>query len=218
VAGGVVFALFVVLMAIGPSAPVHRNPPGFASPVAGIELAGTPEEVSDILGRPGDAGRADAVHRMRLSLAVDMLFLLAYPTLVVGIVRLLAARGRLAWGAVGVVTSLAVLMAVGDAVENAQIWLLTGLTDAAAMAAPLARLRAFTLLKWNAIFAAAAILAWGVRRERNWWRWSAPLFAGAAAVGLLGNVHRPAIEWGMALVGVAWAMSWLRTMRAAATA
>jgi hypothetical protein len=213
VAGGVVFALFVVLMAIGPNAPVTANPPGFASPVAGIELAGTPAEVWGILGTPDAPARPGVVHRMRLSLAVDMLFLVAYPTLAVGIARLLAARGRLASGAVAAVTVLAVAMAVGDAVENRQIWVLTGLTDPVAMAAPLARLRVFTMLKWDALFAASAILAWGVRREPGWWRWSAPVFAGAAALGLLGNVHRPAIEWAMALVGVAWAMSWIQALR-----
>jgi hypothetical protein len=213
VAGSVVLALFVLGMAIGPSAPVTANPPGFATPVVGIELAASPAEVWGVIGAPGAPARPAAVRRMRAALALDMLFLLAYPTLSVGIARLLGARGRLGRGAVLAVTALAVVMAFGDALENREILALTGLTDGDAMGPALARLRAFTLLKWDALFAAAAILAWGAWRERDWWRWSGAFFATTAALGAIGQAHPPAIEWSMAPLGVAWTMSWIRALR-----
>jgi hypothetical protein len=218
VAGSAAVALFAVMTVAGPSAPVVANPPGFATPVAGIELAATPEEVFAILGAPDAAARADAVRRHRLVLLLDLGFLVAYPTLLAGVARLLRARGRLGNGVTTLVTALAVVMAIGDALENRELWVLTGLGDPAAMAAPLARLRAFTLLKWYAIFLASAILAVGVARERAWWRWSAPFFAAGALVGFATVLHRAAVEWSMAPTALAWTIAWVYSLRAPSAA
>jgi len=44
------------------------------------------------------------------------------------------------------------------------------------------------------------VLVW---RQRGWWRWR--LFFGVGALlGLASLVHLPAIEWGIAPLGVAW--------------
>jgi hypothetical protein len=212
VAGSALLLLFAAITAVGPTAPVVANPPGFATPAVGIELAATPREIFDVVGPPGDPARADAVRRVRAGLLLDVPFLLAYPAFHVGAALLLRARGRLGPRLVGLVAALAATMAVGDALENRELWLLTGLEEAPAMRPALARLRAFTLVKWHALFLAAAVLAVGTARERSWWRWSAPFFAAGAFLGFASVVHLPAIEWSMGPIAVAWAMTWAHAL------
>jgi hypothetical protein len=214
VAGSAVLLLSVVMTAVGPSRPVVANPPGFATPVAGIELASTPEHVLGIVGPPGAPGRPDAVRRMRLGLLLDMAFLLAYPAFHVGMALLLRAHANLAARRASLVFALAATMSVTDALENRELWVLTGLTDPAAMGPPLARLRIFTLTKWWSIFIASAVLAVGVWREQGWGRWSAPFLGLGALLGFLSFVHLPAIEWSMGPTAVAWTMLWVRALRA----
>jgi hypothetical protein len=212
-AGSAVLVLFVLGAALGPRAPVTENLPGFANPVTGYELAATPAEVFGILGRPEAPGRAETVWRMERAIRVDFLFLLAYPAIYVGIGMLLAGRGAIARPGAGAVMALSAMMAVGDALENRELLLLTASTDPTAMAPALARLRPLTLLKWYAIYAASALVALPVWRERGWWRWSAPFFALAALLGLAAVGHLPAIEWSMAPLAVAWTITWVYALR-----
>src|SRR5262245_4691186 len=94
-AGSVVLLLFVLGSVVGLTHPVTANPPGFATPVVGIELATTPAEIFGVLGAPGAAGRPEAVVGMRRALSIDMGFLMAYAALYAGIAFLLRARGHL---------------------------------------------------------------------------------------------------------------------------
>jgi hypothetical protein len=210
IAGTAVLVLFGVFQVVNPKAPVHANPPGFRDPVAGFELAGTPDDVFGILGRPGEAARAEAVRRMEAGTRLDFLFLLAYPAFHVGIALLLGARGTAPRPAVAALVALSVVMALGDALENRQLLRLAGTVEPAAMAGDLLRLRAFTLAKWYALFAASAIVAVLVRREAGWWRWSAPFFGLGALLGFASAVHLPAIEWSIAPTAVAWGMTYVR--------
>lgn len=214
IAGGAMLVLILLGAAVGPTAPVTANPPGFATAVVGVELAETPEEVFGVVGAPGAPERPAAVRRMQRALALDMGFLVAYATLYVALAGLLRARGRLGAGLTRAVLALAVAMAVGDALENRALWDLTGLADPAAMVAPLARLRACTLLKWYAVFAASAIVAAGIAREARAWRWSAACYGLGALLGGLGLVHLPAIEWSTLPLGVAWTATWVHALRA----
>jgi hypothetical protein len=146
---------------------------------------------------------------MVTGIRLDFLFLLAYPTFTVGIALLLASRRAHRW-LVPTVVVLAVAMAVADALENRELLALAGTVSAADMRAPLARLRIFTLVKWYALFGAAGLLAVFVWREPGWWRWTAPLFGLAALCGLASLAHLPAIEWGIAPLGVAWMLTYVR--------
>jgi hypothetical protein len=210
-----VLVLFVVLTAVGPTAPVVANPPGIQTPVVGLELAATPDEVFGIVGPPGHPGRPAAVAAIRLGTIGDFLFLLAYASLYAAIVQVLRARNAApAWvGAVGY--ALAATMAAADALENVQVLRLLDAVDAAAMASPLAALRAFTLAKWNAIFAASALVAPGMWRSGVGWRASAVFFALAALVGFAWPIHLPAIEWSIAPTGLAWTGTWAWSLVAA---
>src|SRR5437867_9425369 len=89
VAGTIVLAVFVLFQLINPKAPVVANTPGFHDPVAGFELASTPDDVFGILGRPGAPGREEAVRRMKLGTRLDFVFLLAYPAFYLGIASVL---------------------------------------------------------------------------------------------------------------------------------
>jgi len=212
IAGGAVLVLFLVFQLVNPRQPVVSNTPGFKDPVAGFELASSPADVLGILGPPGNPGRADAVRGMRGGLYLDFLFLLAYPAFYVGIAVMLAARGALARGVAAAVIGLAVVMAAGDALENLQLLRLTETVDPAAMAAPLARLRVFTLAKWWALFAASALLVPALWRHGGGVRWSAPLFALAAGLGFASVVHLPAIEWAIAPLGIGWTIVWIAAL------
>jgi hypothetical protein len=215
IAGSAVLVLFVAFQFVNPRHPVRANTPGFGDPVAGFELSSRPEHVLGILGRPGDPERPAAVRGMRHGLYLDYGFLVAYPTFYVGIALVLAARGGLARGLAAAVVGLAVVMAAGDALENWQLLRLTETVDPGAMAAPLARLRVFTLAKWYALFAASAVLVPALWRLAGGWRWSAPLFALAAALGFASVVHLPAIEWAVAPLGVGWTIVWVTALRSA---
>jgi hypothetical protein len=205
----VVLVLFVVVTVLGPTAPLVANPPGIQTPVVGLELAATPDDVFGIVGPDGHPGRPAAVAAMRLVTRADFAFLLAYASLYAGIVALLGARTAApAWlGPVG--WALAATMACADAAENVQILRLLDTVDAAAMAPTLAALRRFTLVKWNAIFAASALVAPWMWRSGVGGRWSGAAFALGAVCGFAWVVHLPAIEWSMAPVGVAWATTWI---------
>ena len=209
-AGSAVLVLFLISTALAPSAPVRENTPGFSNPVIGFELASRPEHVFGILGRPGSAERGMVAVRMRLATWIDCLFLLAYPWIYVGIAFLLAAHGEMSRGLVRLVAVLAVVMAAGDALENRTLFRLMQEVDPVRMAPVLVQLRIFTLIKWYALYAASALVAVAIRRERGWWRWSALPFAAAALLGLLAVFHLPAIEWSVAALGIAWTMTYAR--------
>jgi hypothetical protein len=66
-----------------------------------------------------------------------------------------------------ILVALAVVMALGDALENRQLLFLSGASDPAAMLPPLARLQVFTRIKWYAIFVACALLAVGIWHDNN---------------------------------------------------
>lgn len=216
IAGTAAILLMIAFLAIFPTGAVHRNLPGITSPILGLELASEPVHVFDILGRPGEPARADAVRRTDLGNRLDYLFMIAYPALFLGIALLLESRGSLSSGLLAVVVMFAIAMAVGDALENRELLFLSGATDPAAMAPSLRRLQRFTHVKWNAIFGAAAVLALGVSRERAAWRWSWVAFLLAALAGFSASVgYLPGIEWGMYLLAAGWIVAYVHSWRAA---
>lgn len=210
VAGSAVIIIFIAMMAVNPGRPVEANTPGFIDPVAGLELASRPEHVFGILGSPTAPARAETVRRMVLLTRLDFLFLIAYPAFHLGMAWLLLARGGVSRPMAVALLVLPVVMAAGDALENRQILVLTGLLDPEPMVPVLARLRLFTALKWGALYLDSALLALLIVRQREWWRWSAPLFALGALLGLFALVHPPAIEWSMVPIGIAWTMTLVR--------
>ncbi|MCC6847459.1 MAG: hypothetical protein IT294_03075 [Deltaproteobacteria bacterium] len=214
VSGAAVLALSVVMLAIFPAAPVERNVPGFMSPVVGFELASTPEHVFGILGAKDDPARVAAVAGMNRGNRVDFLFMIAYPALYVGVVLLLRARGRLAGGIGRMALLLPGVMWLGDLLENRELLALAGATDPAALANGLARLRSFTIVKWYAIFAASALVAYPIWRESSRWRWAGALFGLAAAVGFASVIALPAIELAAYLLSLAWLGTWVYSLRA----
>jgi len=211
VAGTAALLLMVAFLVILPAKPVHENIAGFTNPLLSFELASKPEHVFGVLGRPGDPGREDAVRRTDLGNYIDFLFMIAYPTLFAGIALLLESHGSITRATRRTMVALAVVMAIGDALENSQLLSLSRASDPTSMLPALARLQVFTRIKWYAIFVACALLAAGAWREREWWRWSAPFFAGAALCGALSLVYLPAIEIGMYVLTVGWIMAYTRS-------
>lgn len=212
ITGTAVLLLFLGFQVVNPRRAAVANTPGFSDPVAGFELASTPDDVLGILGAPGHPAREGMVRQMVAGTRLDFLFLVAYPAFTAAIALWLVARGA-ARPLAAVVVGLAVVMALGDALENRELLILARTVDPNAMWPALARLRVFTLAKWWAIYLAAALLAVFVVREHGWWRWTAVLFGLAALCGVVSVVHRPAIEWGIAPLGLAWLATYVRAWR-----
>jgi hypothetical protein len=207
-AGTAALVLGLTLLAVLPAKPAVENVPGFRTAVVGFELASRPAEVAGILGAPGTPEWARTVRRMKLGTWIDFFFALTYSGFYVGIALLLDARVRPPWPLLRTVAVLAAAMALADILENTELLRLCRSVDAASMSGPLARLRAFTLTKWYAIYTASGLLTPVLWRAGKPWRWAAPPFAGAAALGALSLIHLPAIEHGSLLLFVAWMVSW----------
>jgi hypothetical protein len=211
--GAAVLLLSIVMLVVFPPTPIERNVPGFTSPVVGFELASTPEHVFGILGAPDAVARPEAVRRMNLGNRIDFAFMIAYPALYLGIALLLRARGRIRGLIATLLLVLPAVMWLGDLLENLQLLRLAELTDPAAMAGPLARLRVFTTMKWHAIFGASALVAYPIWQDRSWWRWTAPVFGVAAAIGFFSVALLPAIEVAAYVVALAWLATWVYSLR-----
>jgi len=212
-AGSAVLVLSVILLRVFPARPVERNVPGFTSPIIGFELASTPEHVFGIVGRPGDPRRDEAVRSMDRGNRIDFLFLLAYPALYVGIALLLSAHGSAPRGVTTLLLVLSAAMVLGDALENRELLVLSGITDAGRMLPGLSRLRLFTSIKWSAIYVASAVAAVPIWRERGWWRWSAVFFGAAAVIGACSVAYLPALEYASWALIIAWVMTYVRGFR-----
>lgn len=211
--GAMVLVLSIVMLATFPAAPVVKNVPGFFSPVVGFELASTPEHVFDILGRPDDPQRADAVARMDRGNRIDFAYMIAYPALYAGIALLLTARGRLPGPLATFLLVLPVVMWLGDLLENRELLVLSRLTDGAAMADPLARLRTFTFMKWHALFGASLSIAFPIWWDGSWWRWCGPVFGLAGILGFGSLVHLPLLEASAYVLALAWLGTWVYSLR-----
>jgi hypothetical protein len=212
--GAIVVALSLMMLAVFPAAPVERNVPGFVSPVVGFELASTPEHVFGILGRPDDPRRADAVARMDRGNRIDFVYMIAYPALYAGIALLLRARGRLPGPLAKFLLLLPVVMWLGDLLENRELLILSQLTDGAAMADPLARLRTVTFMKWHALFGASLLIAFPIWQDRSWWRWCGLAFGAAGILGFGSLVHLPLLEAAAYVMALAWLGTWVYSLRA----
>ncbi|MCA9690414.1 MAG: hypothetical protein KC636_12450 [Myxococcales bacterium] len=207
--GALLIALLVTLLLVAPTTPARPDPRGLASPILAFELARTPAHVLAIFGDAGDPGRAEAVARMDLANRLDYLYLLVYPGFLAAIAWLLALRGVMARGLFYVVVALAAATAVSDALENVALLTLSGLTEPAAMEAPLARLQRWTACKWGGIFVATALLGVGARTIPGRLRVAAPFCLLTALCGLLALVEPRAIEWSAAPMVLAWGALWL---------
>lgn len=214
VSGAVVLLLSVVMLAVFPTVPVERNVPGFFSPVVGFELASEPEHVLGILGHADHPARAEAVAGMNRGNRIDFAFMIAYPALYVGIALLLIARGRLRGALARFLLVLPAVMWLGDLLENRELLALAGLTEPAAMADGLARLRPFTIMKWHALFGCSALLAYPIWMDRSWWRWCGAVLGLAAVVGFGSVVYLPLIEASAYIMSLAWLGTWVYSLRA----
>ena len=213
IAGTIMLVLTVAMLRAFPQAPVHRNQAGFTSPVVAFELAGTPEDVAGILGETGSAERVEAARKMDRGNEIDFAFMVAYAAFHVGIALLLAAHGLVRGGVLATLLVLAAVMAPADALENRQLLFLSHAAPSPEMTAALARLRVFTLIKWYAIFAFAALVTPYVWRERDWWRWSAPLFGLGALLGFAWIVYPVGLEYAGYLIAIAWLLTYIRSFR-----
>ena len=213
--GGAVLLLGIVLAVVMPKHAVRENVDGVSGAVVGFELATTPAHVVGVLGTPADPAHPAMVSAMDLTNRIDFLFMIAYPALSYAIALWLVARGIAPRSLVPVVAVLALAMWAGDLIENLQLLKLSQTTDAAVMASPLAVLRIATRVKWKALFLTALLEGAFVWRDTSGWRWSALVFGVAGGLGMAGFVGwLPGVEHGANLLGLAWAWTWVQSLRA----
>lgn len=203
-AAGVVTLVLSIAMALAGSAShpaTSQGNPGFKSAVLWLELVRSPEEVFAALGSPGPGGdvlraRIDRVNR------IDLAFLVAYSLLNFGALWIFAAGARGNRGPGGPLAALAFLlalaMAVGDAVEDAQLFVLTRARAPGDVGAEvLSALRCFSDAKWTALFVALGVggALWALPRRSSRVAWIAVVPLASATIGLVGI-------WSLPVTGV----------------
>jgi hypothetical protein len=181
--------------------PPPNIPGGLGSPILGIELAKTAEEVRGLFRDPfGCHNRAvfrDQIHE-------DWVFIPVYTSFFIATGLLLAFRPSLGWRAVAVlIAGLATTGAHFDYREDDGILRLisepsSSLTDAMAIAT-----RSASLIKWSLLFLATGLLALvffgpkpGSRLPRFLANAAGALLVLSAVAGLVGIAFNPAIAWG----------------------
>ncbi len=158
--------MFVVPGAV-PTPATSGHASKFTNSILWFELAKDADEVFAVLGPSSDP---NGINRREIVDAVnrwDFGFMVAYSSFfgALAIFVWTLNRGRRFWngfGVVGVGAILATIMLVGDVFENSQLLRLTGFETASDIPAEIMReLNIWTRVKWGAIFAESALLAWG---------------------------------------------------------
>lgn len=193
----------------GPSGPVARNPPGFLAPIVALELSRNEVEAREILGErdsPAGAAMRDAVRR---GTTIDFLFIVCYLVFYLSLGLLLLDQQVLHRDTVAVLWGVSIAMAFADMRENlALLQLLESGSEEATWRA-LTTLHAWTYLKWELLAFASALVGLGIWRLNE--HIHGFLFAMAAAMGIVGSIHRPSIEWQGFFLGLAWMGAWYKS-------
>jgi hypothetical protein len=155
-----------------------------------FELARSASEVLDLLGAFDSASGQRLRATLNLINTTDFAFALAYPSFTVAALAFLAERR--ARVVVGMAALLALVMAVGDHIENRALIALA--SEATPASEQIERLRVATTAKWSAIFVSTGMMGSALIVSRKWWRRLLSLLAfGGSAVGLFA-VLWPATE------------------------
>ena len=196
------------------------NPEGFQSAMVWLELTQSPAEASRVLGKAATEKGAAIRRSLNRANQVDFVFLLAYPSLIgaLFIFSYLLHRNRSpsAFGSRRFVhfgLYMVPLMALADAVENLQLFRITGASLPEAISpAVITTLIVCTHIKWLAIFGSSLLLGlsfaayFGFRPGLL----GAVLHASAGMLGVLGLLlpgARPLVERAVALLAGAWVFS-----------
>lgn len=208
-AGVLLLEAALLMLWFGPQRPVQNNPPGFLTPIVALELAGAPEEVFAILGPaasiPGEIMRA----KVYQATMIDFLFIVCYAALNLFLALYLYYRQSISAELVFGMAFASVLMALADVQENLTLLALLQTADEAAVWKILPVLRNWTIIKWVALAVASAIAARGLWKQEE--AIHSTLFGLAAALGILGILHRQAFEWQGFFLGLAWLATWYKS-------
>ena len=154
---GVAAAIVGVALAVVLPSSSPGMPEGFTNPILAFEFARAPEDILTLFGPDDTPARRETVAAMDLGNKIDFLFLALY-SLFLLMFSLAAARLHDSkWLYVG--AACAVVVALGDALENLQLLALTAALDDGAFEPALSRLRVFTWIKWGGLAAIFAVLA-----------------------------------------------------------
>jgi hypothetical protein len=152
IVGGATAVIASVMIAAFP-ARAGQLAPGLRTPIIAFEFALTRSEVEALFGPAGSELRSTLVQRIDLGNQIDFAFMALYGAfLALAGFALSSSRGRF------VVPGIALLAAVCDALENLQLFTITGKLGGDYDDA-LSRLFVFTWLKWGALALALTWLA-----------------------------------------------------------
>ncbi len=153
--GIAVVLMGLVLMAVFPSNAPYM-PEGFFSPVVAFEFIATPQEVQQFFGSPDSPGREEMVRKMDLGNWLDFLFMLLYASFLFffSIASANKAKSKILYG--GAV--LAVVVLVGDILENVQLLGITAKLQTGNFERELRLLHIYTWQKWGGITLIFALL------------------------------------------------------------
>ncbi|WP_165233893.1 hypothetical protein [Aquisphaera insulae] len=187
--------------------PEPRTPTGITSPILGLELARTGDEVRALFRDPMGWHNRNVY---RDQVRQDGAFIACYGALLAGLGSLAAFRKGARWRLAAVATiALAAAAAFFDVRENRAMLTMAG-TDPLELTDDLAQAtRLQSLLKWACFFGALAPISANFltaqsadRRARAVARITGAFLAGAAILGLIGILHVAAIPWATILASL----------------
>ena len=172
---------------------------GFQSPIVAIELAGSPQVFTSIVGGSQDHNRTI----VRKSLRADYVFIAVYWLLFVSMSILFAGcryPGAYLFGiAAGVCITAA---AAFDHLENSYIAQMLSLSPTDNGHEVINKLHHASLTKWMLIFVTTSLVSQLFISRKDWIALTGYLFVLTTALGLSGLLYNPAIEWASIPMGI----------------
>jgi hypothetical protein len=197
----------------------YPNPHGFKAAMVWFELTDTADELFANLG-PADSGQGKEIRaKMDAGNKYDFLFMPCYSIFFASVFlymnRALKSKGRSSSFDGNVLRGMclcALLMLIGDVLENRQLFLLTTYNSVQEVPSPvLCSLKLWTTMKWGSIFFACAVASVYYARYFSLRRPVGILFvllyacsAWSGALGLIISHYRFIIETTNTIIAIAW--------------
>lgn len=189
----------------------------YKNPIVEFELVLSAQEVFDVLLEPNSVeGKSIRFKMDRINYA-DYVFMVCYSGFIACVFLFLGALNRSASRPIfsgnrfiNIGLSLAVLMLLGDAVENVQLLRLTNVSAVGEVESSVLNLLIiFTRIKWIALFASSLLLglAYASYLGRSFGVIISFLYCIGGAIGLIAMIvpsARPLAEIGMPLMAIGW--------------
>lgn len=186
------FALTVALTIINPTKPVTALQPGVNSPIIGLEMALTPNQIWNIIGDPQSLEGQKSRAAFALGTWVDFGYILAYSLCYFFLTALMAIRQSANRGLLIAGAMLILITAFSDVMENLAIFRILGTGTESLVDLHIDQLIVFTRIKWVFLGLSGLPAVIMFRKENR--RGPAFILTAAFAFGAMGILKQYAVE------------------------